>query len=303
MNGTMFIVTSKPESVPHLKFITSSGHPIYDGEEELVKRLPTPKDVQVLNPAQAQRHFNSTHAIRIDGANFLVNDPSQLITHYYHFTAELLFGLWRTYASLDPFISADGYTTLPPPKRLMFTHVNSTSWRDYAALNQWVLRGAFPAITYEFSEDWEDRAAMDMPFVFERVVLADRAAASNGPFHAKTWRTASEAFTLRGSRHWWTPIRANVLRFSGLPLEWIFGPGLSGHSEDERERFVITYVSRQKWGRRMLRSEDHDALVKELHWLRDRYGYEVNIVDMDKMSRAEQLRLAGRTTVSFLSFL
>jgi hypothetical protein len=60
---------------------------------------------------------------------------------------------------------------------------------------------------------------------------------------------------------------------------------------------VITYVSRQAWGRRMLKPADHDKLVEELYKLREQYGYEVNVVNMDQLSRAEQLRLAGQTTV------
>jgi hypothetical protein len=60
---------------------------------------------------------------------------------------------------------------------------------------------------------------------------------------------------------------------------------------------VITYISRQDWGRRMLIREDHEKLVEELYNLRDNYGYEVNVVSMDKLSRVEQLQLAARTTV------
>ena len=46
------------------------------------------------------------------------------------------------------------------------------------------------------------------------------------------------------------------------------------------------------------KEEDHERLVQELYKLRDTYGYEVNVVSMDKLTRAEQLQLAGRTTVS-----
>ena len=60
---------------------------------------------------------------------------------------------------------------------------------------------------------------------------------------------------------------------------------------------MITYILRQDWGRRMLIPEDHDQLVQELYVLRDTYGYDVNVVSMDKLSRIEQLHLAGRTTV------
>lgn len=177
----------------------------------------------------------------------------------------------------------------------MFSHLSTTEWRDYAAMNQWVTRGAFPSIGMEFLEDWSDRALMHAPFVFDRVLVADRAAACEGDQFRATWRTASNAFVLRGSPHWWEPIRSSVLSFSGLASEWINGPDPGTLAE--RQQYVITYVSRQGWGRRMLREKDHEKLVEELYTLRDRYGYEVNIVNMDKLTRAEQFQLAGRTTI------
>lgn len=63
---------------------------------------------------------------------------------------------------------------------------------------------------------------------------------------------------------------------------------------------VITYVSRQDWGRRMLLPESHQSLVDALKELEKKYGWEVNIVAMDKLSRDEQIRLSARTTVSQL---
>ena len=168
-------------------------------------------------------------------------------------------------------------------------------------MNQWVLRGAFPQISMEFQADWEDRAKMHMPFVFDRVVLSDRSSATKGPNYANTWRITAEAFGLPGSKHWWAPVRNNVLEFSGLAAEWINGPDPALY--DDRKRMVITYISRQEWNRRKLIPEDHQKLVKELEHLRDTYGYELNIVSMEKISRAEQIMLAGRTTVriAFLS--
>lgn len=141
----------------------------------------------------------------------------------------------------------------------------------------------------EFSADWSDRAAMQVPFVYDRVVLADRAAAFNGENFGRTQRTAAEPFTLPGSPNWWSTVRENVIDWSGVAKE--VGQGTRGTP-------VITYVSRQGWGRRMLIQEDHEKLVSELYKLRDQYGYEVNVVSMDKLSRVEQLRLAARTTVS-----
>lgn len=134
---------------------------------------------------------------------------------------------------------------------------------------------------------------MSVPFVFDRVLFADRAAAMNGSNFLRTQRTASEAFTFPGSPNWWSTFRDNVIESTGLDPST--GAGTRGNP-------VITYISRQEWGRRMLIQSDHDKLVQELYQLRDQYGYEVNVVSMDQLSRVEQLRLAGRTTVRCLLY-
>lgn len=156
-------------------------------------------------------------------------------------------------------------------------------------MNEWVIRAAFPSAGLEFSEDWQDRAAMARPFVFERVVLGDRAAAIEAEQYQATQRTAAVPFALKASAHWWATVRANVAEFSGI------------YPADDAAAYkkgVITYISRQDWGRRMLRPADHDVLVAELTKLKEQHGYEVNIVSMDKLSREDQMRLAARTTVS-----
>lgn len=114
----------------------------------------------------------------------------------------------------------------------------------------------------------------------------------NGEMFLRTQRTAANAFSLPGSVNWWTTIRNNVVGFS---LDEKAG---AAAVQGVPTTPVITYISRQGWNRRMLLKEDHERLVEELHKLRDNYGYEVNIVEMDKLSRMEQFRLAGRTTVS-----
>lgn len=286
--------------MPEPKLITSSGYIILNDLEDILKRLPSDKDIRIVTPTQAQDIFRTTEAVRLQGASLLCTDPMQFINHYYHFSAELLFGFWRAYTSLDPFIPENGQTNLPAPRRFLFRHVKEEQWRDYASMNQWVLRGAFPGIGMEFADDWDDRAKMGVPFVLDRVVLGDRAASYESEPYKASWRSASSAFDLPGSVHWWQPLRKSVVEFSGLSSNWISGPTSSVQrvgGGDVSEKFVITYVSRQEWGRRMLLSHDHEKLVEELYKLRDRYGYEVNIVSMDKLSRAEQIQLAGRTTI------
>lgn len=215
------------------------------------------------------------------------------IHHYYHFVAELLFGFWRTYSSLDPSISDSGISALSTPRRIWFVHLNANQWRDPPRLNQWVLRGAFPSLTVEYSNDWIDRAELGRPLLLDRVLFTDRAASMQGQHAHEVGRPLAEACALPGSLHWWSPIARNAMQFAGLVDE---------SSLVETGRPVITYISRQKRGGRMLVPEHHERLVEELYSLRDKYGYEVNIASMEKLSREEQIRLAARTTVSEITY-
>lgn len=160
-------------------------------------------------------------------------------------------------------------------------------------MNQWVLRSSFPSVALEFVDEWRDRAEMGRPFVFERVVLADRSASMQSYNYQRYQRSAGPAFALPGSMNWWQPIRNNVVEFAGVSAD--IGSGTMRTP-------VITYISRQQWGRRMLIPEHHEKLVSELYRLRDEYGYEVNIVNAESMTRLEQIQLAARTTVRSLSF-
>ncbi|KAF8967090.1 hypothetical protein BDZ97DRAFT_1656921 [Flammula alnicola] len=287
LKGVVYIVSDHPSTVPDVQFMYSKGVNISEGKEAEDSRLPTKDEIQVISSKQARKLFG-TGARIIDGVSLLVNDPPQYITHYYHWSAELWFGFWRTYASLDPSISAQGNTTLPPARRIIFNHLDNYHWRDYASMNQWVVRSSFPSVTMEFRDDWFDRAEMGRPFVFERVLVADRSAAMLSYNYARYQRTAGSAMALPGSMNWWRPIRNNVVEFAGVKPE--VGGGTTSKA-------VITYISRQKWGRRMLIPEHHDKLVAALYKLRDEHGYEVNVVNAESMSRLEQIRLAARTTI------
>lgn len=158
-------------------------------------------------------------------------------------------------------------------------------------MNQWVLRSSFPSVVMEFKDGWFDRAEMGRPFVFERVIIADRSSAMLSYNYARYQRTAGAPNALPGSMNWWQPIRNNVVNFAGMHSE--VGGGTT-------KTPVITYISRQKWGRRMLIPEHHDKLVAALYKMRDQFGYEVNVVSAEEMTRLDQIRLAARTTVCCL---
>ncbi|KZP22516.1 hypothetical protein FIBSPDRAFT_1043561 [Athelia psychrophila] len=287
LNGTLYIVTDKPDSIPDRNLITSTGINIENGAEAWEARHPTDKEMRIVTPQEAKAIFGPDAQI-IDGVSWLTTDTRQFVTHYYHWSAELFFGFWRTYSSLDTSITSTGETILPAPRRMIFKSLDADRWRDYSSMNQWVLRNSFPNIGIELAEDWADRVDIARTFVFDRVVLADRAAAMHGFNFQRTQRTAAEPAALPGSVHWWNTIRGSVVQAAGI------GQGIG---QGTRSTPVITYISRQSWGRRMLIPEDHDRLVKELYRLRDTYGYEVNIVSMDLLSRKEQLELSARTTI------
>ena len=155
-------------------------------------------------------------------------------------------------------------------------------------MNQFILRAVFPSLTLEFRDAWEERAALKgHVFAYDRVVIGDRGAAMHGDVYPVTDRIAAEAFKLRASPSWWNTVRMSVLELSKVRKTDIM------HHVP-----VITYVSRQGWGRRMLKEEDHQRLLAGLEALKEERDIEVNIVELDKMPRNEQILVAARTTVS-----
>lgn len=211
-------------------------------------------------------------------------------------------------------IGPNGYTHLPSPTRMIFPHTPAGKWNDYAKMNSFLSRAIFPSMSYEYQTDFNDRTDTGRAFVFERVVFADRAAAFRGKEFQHTWRTASEALLIPGSKYWWTTVRKNLLEFVGAggneDLEIEFGieetedvalvseidvvaleaeetdleeeAEVATEAEPEKKaalfnsKPVITYVSRQDWGRRMLKPKDHESLVHELAQLEKKYGWEVS---------------------------
>ena len=104
---------------------------------------------------------------------------------------------------------------------------------------------------------------------------------------------------------WWDPIRHSVWRFAGV-TDVINAPSLNGISGAPKElalqmpdKVVITYLSRQKGGRRKLLEEDHNGLVKALEKLVERKGssWEFHVLSAEKMSKDDQIKAIARTTV------
>lgn len=172
--------------------------------------------------------------------------------------------------------------------------------------------------------------------MLEQALLADRSAAFYGDYTAPTSRTvASALYVGDASVWWWEPIRRQILRVAGVEESVLnrnlegwgaidpvhFGPQIDpllSHrhpigkrpKEDDMElshtdgmqviqdyKPVITYISRQS-SRRRLSKISHESLVRALEESSDKLGYELNIVEAEKLGLEEQFALAGKTTVS-----
>ena len=183
-----------------------------------------------------------------------------------------------------------------------------------------LLKAAFPTIELMYSEDWKDYADMHIPFVLERVVLADRGAAErNREDWTLRWSpelarpgvgVGDELRKRQGSEDglpawaapvvgfdvpegWWTPVRQAVTSYLGVPAE-----------REKRRKPVVTFVSMQEEPYEAgahIRTEDHPELVDGLRKLeRDGVISEFHILrgNGSKEVWDERLKIVSKTDVS-----
>ncbi|KAI0321189.1 hypothetical protein OF83DRAFT_1237812 [Amylostereum chailletii] len=324
-NGTMFIVTDKPDAFPSIELVTSTGLAAVNTPENIAARMPTSHDMSVISTAEAHRRWgdaDDTQNARIfpvEGNTFLVNDPHQFLNHYYHFCAELIFGAWAFWTGTYPPTST---SPTPPFDRFIFAHSSGEGWRDGPGMNAYFLRAAFPSLTVETDIDWHDRVratavepqqltsrTVSRAWRFDSVLFADRSAAFRGTQCGHlTQRTAAEAmlgvaplspdgkqleFLARG---WWEPVRRAVLRFAGVPEHTVdLFSAAHPHRKVPSEQVVVTYISRQNVRRRLV-EEDHQGLVRALEALCERRGWQLNVIAAEKMTKEQQIGVAAKTT-------
>jgi len=194
--------------------------------------------------------------------------------------------------------------------------------RDVPRFNPTILFNLFPSTAVLYPEDFEDlakstRSHLGSAFVLERALLADRSAAFRGPYTGPTARTAASALYVgTASRWWWEPVRRQILRYAGIADEILDrnlegygaldpagirpGPGMTNTeplAPPGQYSPVVTYISRQK-SRRRLTAGSHNDLVNALTERSKKIGFELVVVEAEKLTKEEQFALAGRTTVS-----
>lgn len=147
-------------------------------------------------------------------------------------------------------------------------------------------KAAFPHMTMMYFEDWEDFHKLEVPYLFERVVIADRSSAARAVLNGEP--VFSPAFEHGVSNDWWEPIRRNLAVYFGS-------------YDTAAKKRVITYIQRQTqtYGAK-LRDGDHAELVSALRKLQSGYGYEVNIVSSldSETSWNDRMSAITKSTVS-----
>ncbi|KAJ7175931.1 hypothetical protein C8R46DRAFT_75001 [Mycena filopes] len=336
-NGTFFIISDTPSEFPEIRLMTSNPATAENTPENIALREPKPWSMAFMSSNDAQHRWGDdvrkgrkNRVLSVEGNTVLVNEPKQFLRHFYHLVAELFFGVQAFWHGAFSANSTDtdreymlGPHPSPPPiHRVIFARSNADGWRDNPGFNAYFMRAAFPATTVEVEEDWEDRvqltSAGDRAFHFPLLLLTDRSASHRGAIcGSQTQRIAAEAFDAMRKKNqlvgirvggWWEPVRNAMLSFAGADL----GPPENTEqvvlSSDLLEgdpklpmpsKIVITYISRQSAGNRKLTQESHDGLVSALQELvrRKGNGWELNVMEAEKMTKDEQLRVIARTII------
>ena len=257
--------------------------------------------------------------------------PLAVLDHYYHFVAELIFGTWAFWTgSFNAKINTTTWTSnAPPVHRAIFANNPPEGIRDGPGFNAYFFRSVFSSVTVETEFDWADRIFTtidgDRAYHFDAILIADRSAAFKGKLCGITnHRVAAEAYEPlwengKLQKEWWEPVRREFLRFAGVEKKSMdLGIEIEKAWEKEREKTVkalggnqnnlpvqvpipkektvITYISRQAARRHLIR-EDHQLLVASLQEMTARKGYELIIIEAEKLSKDEQLAIMSRTTV------
>ncbi|KIM32507.1 hypothetical protein M408DRAFT_14788 [Serendipita vermifera MAFF 305830] len=277
-NGTIYIVTSEPDSIPEKRMIISNGLALEFKQEN----EPTDQTLQIITPAEARLLFGPALAPNfLAGVSFMQTDAPQFLGHMYHFVVEIFaLGHWRHFTSPD--LDTTFGSTRPYPRRYIFPYASHEQWQDHAGMNLWTIRAALGPIALEFKDEWKTWMDSEQLLVMEHVVLGDRAAWHRGSF----WKSPKEEFPLVVRDRWWDPIRNSVTAFVE-PADV---------QANITQKPLITYVSRQN-SRRRLKTKDHNTLVSELELLCQIIECELQVATMEELDTTEQILLLSKTTV------
>lgn len=81
-DGTLFIVTSNPESIPSIELMTSTGLPALNTPESIAERMPTARDMAIITPQEAHRRWGGQSRTELNSV-FPVEGSTVRLTHCY----------------------------------------------------------------------------------------------------------------------------------------------------------------------------------------------------------------------------
>ncbi|KAJ7053354.1 hypothetical protein C8F01DRAFT_996845 [Mycena amicta] len=289
-NGTFYIVAPNASSVfPAPKQLLSAP---LDRNASNKNTDPTDQELQFLEPENAVGVLGDARAMRIVGTSVVVYDTAQFITHFYHWFGEIILGLWRIYSHLlvdeaSPDAAVD-FSRLPLVQRFLLPLVSTdAAWRDKAGIDGPILRGTFPGASIETESYWKDLKTLGTCVVFERVVLVNRAAAHKHPFGGVWFKMIAGSMNVSVPEDFWRPIRETL---------WESFWGDRSSVASLRSRPLVTYISRQGGGRRLVQA-DHEMLVASLYELEAEGICDVQVVRMEQMTLKEQVDLMRNSTI------
>ncbi|KAF9071795.1 hypothetical protein BDP27DRAFT_1446016 [Rhodocollybia butyracea] len=280
-NGTFFVVSLDSSIFPSREAILSAPLDLSAGPERLV---PTDEHLRYIDIEEAEQLLGH-NPLHIDDTTVIVYDTNLFLRHYYHWWGEIVLGFWRVYSM----INEPG--PLPFPSRFMLPLVDEGQWRDQADINGLLLRAIHPSVSVETSDQWNDFIRLDRTVIFKRVAIVNRGAAHRHPDSARYNKMIAPAMGLDTPSTYWKPLQAKL-------TQNLLGKPSDSHitQETAKSKPVVTYISRQKTGRRLV-DKDHEALIRSLSELQDEGFCEVEIPVMENMSVKEQIELVSRSTI------
>jgi hypothetical protein len=153
-----------------------------------------------------------------------------------------------------------------------------------------MLKAAYPSLVgAQFAEDFNDFARIKVPFIFDRLVIADRSASRRAGLINGVPAWGRPFTALRAGEDWFESVRRTLVEYFG---------GEDGVSASEAGAHTITYLSRQGGveGER-LRAADHTALLDALQKLARTSGVKIHVMD-ENASWSERMHAIVQSTAS-----
>ncbi|KIO22119.1 hypothetical protein M407DRAFT_10077 [Tulasnella calospora MUT 4182] len=169
--------------------------------------------------------------------------------------------------------------------------VEGTSFTIYEPSQYFSTGFRFVAAHVQPAETWSDYSDLaNVPHIYDRILLADRAAAvRNSQEQGTPFTLLTEQFY--GSTWWWEPIKRVLSNAIGRDYSGSKALGRVNHKP------VITYIASQGQGGRTLHPDDHEDLVRQLNRLEGLYGYSIRVHQWSTLTLQDQMEIGRESDI------